>query len=61
MSNLLGDNYRLTIFGQSHSPMIGGVIEGVPAGVLPDMDFIGAFMARPPPRCDRAAFHRQTA
>ncbi len=49
MSNLLGDNYRLMIFGQSHSPMIGGVIEGVPAGVTPDLDFIRAFMARRAP------------
>ena len=49
MSNLLGDNYRLLVFGQSHSPMIGGVIEGLPAGVAPDMDFIRAFMARRAP------------
>lgn len=49
MSNLLGDKYRLMIFGQSHSPMIGGVIEGLPAGVEPDMDFIRAFMARRAP------------
>ena len=49
MSNSLGDKYRLTIFGQSHSEMIGGVIEGVPAGVAPDMEFIRAFMARRAP------------
>lgn len=49
MSNLLGDNYRLMIFGQSHSPMIGGVIEGLPAGIAPDMDFIRGFMARRAP------------
>ena len=49
MSNVLGEKYRLTIFGQSHSPMIGGVIEGLPAGVAPDMDFIRAFMARRAP------------
>ena len=49
MSNLLGDSYRLMVFGQSHSPMIGGVIEGVPAGVKPDMDFVRAFMARRAP------------
>ena len=49
MSNLLGDSYRLMVFGQSHSPMIGGVIEGVPAGIAPDMDFIRGFMARRAP------------
>ena len=49
MSNALGNSYRVQIFGQSHSPMIGAVIEGVPAGVTPDMDFISAFMARRAP------------
>ena len=49
MSNTLGSKFRVTIFGQSHSPMIGAVIEGVPAGVVPDMDFISAFMARRAP------------
>ena len=49
MSNTLGERCRLTIFGQSHSPMIGGVIEGLPAGIAPDMEFIRAFMARRAP------------
>lgn len=49
MSNLLGDRYRLLVFGQSHSEMIGGVLEGVPAGVAPDMEAIRAFMARRAP------------
>lgn len=49
MSNTLGDKYRVQVFGQSHSPMIGAVIEGISAGVAPDMDFISAFMARRAP------------
>ena len=49
MSNQLGNKYRISVFGQSHSAMIGGVIEGLPAGVAPDMDFVGAFMARRAP------------
>lgn len=49
MSNSLGEKYRVTIFGQSHSPMIGCVIEGLPAGIAPDMAFIRAFMARRAP------------
>jgi len=49
MSNTLGERYRVQVFGQSHSPMIGVVIEGIPAGVVPDMDFISAFMARRAP------------
>ena len=49
MSNSLGNRYRVQIFGQSHSPMIGCVIEGLPAGISPDMAFIEAFMARRAP------------
>ena len=49
MSNTLGNKYRVTIFGQSHSPAIGAVIEGVPAGVAPDMEAIATFMARRAP------------
>ncbi len=32
MSNTFGHIYRLTTFGESHGPAIGGVIDGVPAG-----------------------------
>lgn len=49
MSNTLGSKYRVTVFGQSHSPMIGAVIEGIPAGIAPDMQAISAFMARRAP------------
>ncbi len=49
MSNSLGNSYRVQIFGQSHSPQIGCVIEGVPAGIVPDMESIRSFMARRAP------------
>ena len=52
MSNTLGSKYRVTVFGQSHSPMIGAVIEGIPAGIAPDMEAIRAFMARRAPGKD---------
>lgn len=38
--NTFGTIYRLTSFGESHGPGIGGVIDGCPAGILLDMDFI---------------------
>ena len=60
MSNLLGNRYRVQIFGQSHSPMIGAVIEGIPAGVIPDMDFISAFMARRAPGGALSTARRET-
>ncbi|MBO7317317.1 MAG: chorismate synthase [Bacteroidales bacterium] len=44
--NTTGLIYRLTSFGESHGCAIGGVVDGVPAGVKLDIDAIQAFMAR---------------
>lgn len=49
MSNTIGDKIRVTVFGQSHAPSIGAVIEGLPAGFTIDMDRVRAFMARRAP------------
>jgi len=49
MSNTIGDKIKCTVFGQSHSEAIGVVIEGVPAGIPLNMDFINKFMARRAP------------
>ncbi len=38
-----------SIFGESHGPAIGVVLEGVPAGVAVDLDFIRAELARRAP------------
>ena len=38
--NTFGNLFRLTSFGESHGPGIGGVIDGCPAGIEVDMDFI---------------------
>ena len=40
MRNTFGHIFRLTSFGESHGPAIGGVIDGMPAGIAVDMDFI---------------------
>ena len=40
MSNTFGNIYTLTSFGESHGPAVGGVIDGCPAGVEIDMEFI---------------------
>lgn len=49
MSNLIGNHFRVLIYGQSHAPSIGAVIEGLPAGFAPDWDAVHAFMARRAP------------
>jgi Chorismate synthase len=33
MSSIFGDRIKMTIFGESHGPAIGLVIDGLPAGV----------------------------
>jgi len=38
--NTFGTLFRLTSFGESHGPAVGGVIDGCPAGLPVDLDFI---------------------
>ncbi|MDO4216221.1 MAG: chorismate synthase, partial [Bacteroidales bacterium] len=40
MSNTFGKIFTLTSFGESHGAGIGGVIDGFPAGIAIDTDFI---------------------
>ncbi|MCI8302479.1 MAG: chorismate synthase [Oscillospiraceae bacterium] len=47
--NTLGNKLKVTIFGQSHAPAIGCVVDGLPAGFAPDMERLTAFMARRAP------------
>lgn len=44
--NSIGNLLRLTTFGESHGVAIGGVLDGYPAGVLIDEDFIRSEMKR---------------
>ena len=44
--NSFGTLFRLTSFGESHGAAIGGVVDGMPAGITLDMDFIQAQLNR---------------
>ena len=44
--NTIGTLFRLTSFGESHGPSMGGVIDGMPAGIQVDMEFIQSEMRR---------------
>ena len=44
--NTHGKLFRLTTFGESHSPCIGGVIDGCPAGLRVDCDEVAHQLAR---------------
>lgn len=46
MSSTIGTNIKLSIFGQSHSEVIGVVIDGLPVGEDIDMALVQEFMDR---------------
>lgn len=47
--NVIGEKLKVTVFGQSHAPGIGAVVEGFPAGVEIDWEALYAFMGRRAP------------
>ena len=47
--NSFGEVFRLTSFGESHGPAIGGIIEGCPAGLELDMERIQLLLDRRKP------------
>ena len=47
--NTFGSILKVTLFGESHGPAIGAVVDGVPAGIRIDMDTIQKEMARRAP------------
>lgn len=44
--NTFGKIFTITSFGESHGPGIGGVIDGMPAGICVDTDFIQSELNR---------------
>ena len=58
MSSVTGEQVQLSIFGESHGPAIGCVIDGLPAGIPVDLDAIYKDMARRAPGRDKTATPR---
>lgn len=46
MSSIFGDRLKISIFGESHGPAIGVVIDGLPSGIILDFEKIAGEMAR---------------
>jgi chorismate synthase len=46
MSSSIGGSLRFTLFGESHGPAIGGVLDGLPAGVAIDLAAVQAQLDR---------------
>ena len=44
--NTYGDRFRVTTYGESHGLAVGAVIDGCPAGVRIDIEFIDTMLAR---------------
>ena len=49
MSSMWGNKIRISLFGESHGPAIGVVVDGLPSGVELDLEQIAAQMRRRAP------------
>jgi len=47
--NTIGNIFKITTFGESHGPALGGVIDGCPSGIEIDLDLIEKEMQRRKP------------
>lgn len=59
--NSFGQIFRLTTFGESHGPGIGGVIDGMPPGIEVDTDFIQSELNRRRPGQSKLTTDRKEA
>lgn len=57
--NTIGTVFRLTTYGESHGAAIGGVIDGCPAGIEVDADFIQACLNKRRPGQSETSSPRQ--
>ena len=61
MGNTFGHLFTLTTFGESHGAAIGGVVDGMPAGIDIDLDFIQQELNRRRPGQSKITTARQEA
>ena len=50
MKNTFGNSLTVTLFGESHGPAIGAVIDGMPSGVAVDNEYIASQLTRRRPK-----------
>ena len=61
MASYLGERIHVSVFGQSHSPAIGVVVDGLPAGERVDMEELGRFLKRRAPGQNATSTPRKEA
>lgn len=61
MKNTFGHIFTLTTFGESHGEAVGGVVDGMPAGIDIDLDFIQHELDRRKPGQSRITTSRKEA
>ena len=61
MSSTYGEKLKLSIFGQSHGPAIGMVLDGIPAGLPVDEEKLRVFLSRRAPGQDDYSTPRKEA
>lgn len=59
MSSTWSNNITFSVFGESHGPAIGVVMDNVPPGESIDMDKLMQFMARRAPKKDKTSTQRR--
>lgn len=59
MRNTFGTLFTLTTFGESHGPAVGGVVDGMPAGIEIDISFIQSELNRRRPGQSKLTTSRQ--
>ncbi len=59
MSSIWNNNLSVSIFGESHGPAIGVVIDKLPAGEYVNLDEVMAFLARRAPKKDKTSTQRR--
>ena len=61
MQNSFGQRFRFTTFGESHGVALGCIVDGVPAGLKIDLDFIQAQMDKRKPGKNKFETQRSEA
>ena len=59
MKNTFGNNLSVTLFGESHGPAVGCVIDGIAPGVKIDMDYVRLCLSQRASRTDISTPRRE--